>query len=114
MLWKEQETPVSLVGADLLYDPEIIPVIVPLLSEFLESMRGRPDCSVYLSTRKRSEDTLQKFLDAVDSYPHVQIDHIENPAESRKGGDGWKFHHIPSLDESRDSIILHRLTYKEY
>ena len=112
MLSMDEETPVSLVGADLLYDPDIIPVIVPLISEFLESMRDRPECSVYLSTRRRSEDTLQKFLNAVDAFPHVQIDHVHDTSISRQGGSGWRFYHIPSLDESHDSIILHRLTYK--
>lgn len=110
MLSMEEETPVSLVGADLLYDPDIIPVIVPLIADFLESMRDRPGCSVYLSTRRRSEDTLQKFLSAVDAYPHVQMDHIQN--NSRKEGSGWRFYHIPSLDESHDSIILHKLQAK--
>lgn len=112
--------PVSLLGADLLYDPDIIPVMVPLISEFLESMHsrlgpGEAVCSVYLATRKRSEDTLRKFLDAVDVTPGLHIECVYNE-RLHTAGRGKRFYHIPSLDESRaqDSIILHRLTLSAY
>lgn len=108
-----RETPVSLIGADLLYDPEIIPVIVPLISEFLEHMRDRPGSSVYLSTKRRSEDTLQKFLDAVNEYPHVKLDNVGDEISYQNDANAWRFFHIPSLDASRDSIILHRLTLQQ-
>lgn len=121
---KEQDdktlyAPVSLVGADLLYDPEIIPIIVPLIADFLESMHSKkyhkePDCSVYLSTKKRSEYTLQKFMDAVEAHHSLNIEYIKNnlPSDS-SSKHAWQFFHIPSLDQSREegSIVLHKISY---
>lgn len=111
--------PLCVLGADVLYDPEIIPTIVPLIAEILEYMyrcrdveeESRNPSYVYLSTRRRSDTTLEKFLDAVKAEPRLCIEDLSEQAHSNT--DGIRFCHIPSLDKSRtaESILLHRLWY---
>jgi predicted nicotinamide N-methyase len=110
--WEDRERPACMVGADLLYDPEIIPVMVPLIVEFLDQTEN--SSAVYLSTRRRSEETLQKFLDAVVEQPSICIEDISEAFwESSKSDPSFvSFLHIPSLEEARreQSIILHKIT----
>lgn len=101
---------VVMVGADLLYDPEIIPVIVPLMAAFLKEAPA--GSCVYLSTRRRSELTLEKFLRAVEAEATLQM--VEEEAfweASRSDPSFVGFQHVHSLDEAKRSrsIILHRI-----
>ncbi|WPT10955.1 Protein-lysine N-methyltransferase EFM3 [Picochlorum sp. SENEW3] len=109
--------PLCVLGADILYDPEIIPTIVPLIAEILEYMyqlrhgdESTNPSYVYLSTRRRSDTTLEKFLNAVKVEPHLCIEDLSEHAHAT---DAIRFCHIPSLDDSRtaESILLHRLWY---
>ena len=101
---------VCCVGADLLYDPEIIPVIVPLMSALL---REAPEGScVYLSTRRRSEETLAKFLRAVEAEEGLALEDVSGTFwDQARASEFVSFHHVRSLEEAkRDrSVLLHRL-----
>ena len=101
---------VVMVGADLLYDPEIIPVIVPLMAAFLKEAPA--GSCVYLSTRRRSELTLEKFLRAVEAEATLRM--VEEEAfweASRSDPSFVGFQHVHSLDEAKRSrsIILHQI-----
>lgn len=101
---------VVMVGADLLYDPEIIPVIVPLMAAFFKEAPA--GSCVYLSTRRRSELTLEKFLRAVEAEATLRM--VEEEAfweASRSDPSFVGFQHVHSLDEAKRSrsIILHRI-----
>ena len=113
---QEQQQRLIMVGADLLYDPNIIPTMVPLIRHALEDaylVKGWKDSSVYLSTRKRNEVTLQKFFDAIEDQGCLYIEDITDDA-CMKINNGIRFCHIQSLDDSRDegSILLHKIQYK--
>lgn len=112
---------IVLLGADLLYDPDIIPVIVPLLREALADRYnaacknpGMENSCAYLSTRRRNEATLEKFVTAVEREPSLILYDITEHALQSINDGGVKFHHIPSLESSRDgcSIVLHKLLYQ--
>ena len=107
----ETGSPVTMIGADLLYDPEIIPIIVPLIVEFLDNVH--PDSRVYLSTRRRSEATLDKFLRAVDAVPTLVLEDVSASfwEASRSDLSFVSFQHVPSLEDAKrnKSIILHCL-----
>jgi len=114
---KKLRAPVSLIGADLLYDPEIIPVIVPMIAEFLRRMKDLgghlgKESSVYLSTTKRSEKTLALFLQVVEDHKELDMEDCSRDAFDLSNN-GVHFLHIPSLDQARknESIILHKITY---
>ena len=104
---------IIILGADLLYDPCIIPVIVPLLRNALLH-HGGTNCA-YLATARRSEETMKKFLDTVDQEEDLIMEDISGEAyECFESREAIRFFHIPSLDEAKDrkSIVLHRLTIK--
>ena len=114
---KKLRAPVSLIGADLLYDPEIIPVIVPMIAEFLRRMNEvgghvEEESSVYLSTTKRSEKTLALFLQVVEDHEELVMEDCSRDAFDLSDN-AVHFLHIPSLDQARknESIILHKITY---
>ena len=108
----ENGSPVTMVGADLLYDPEIIPTIVPLLEEFLGQVHA--DSCVYLSTRRRSEETLAMFLEAVDATPALVLEDVSDAFWEAAAGDPSfvSFQHVPSLESAKAqrSVILHRIS----
>eukprot|EP00890_Picochlorum_soloecismus_P004567 jgi/Picsp_1/5110/NSC_02473-R1_s-adenosyl-l-methionine-dependent methyltransferase domain-containing protein len=104
---------IVILGADLLYDPCIIPVIVPLLRDALIH-HGGTNCA-YLATARRSEETMKKFLHAVEQEEDLIMEDITGEAyECIESRQGIRFFHIPSLDEARNkkSIVLHRLVIK--
>ncbi len=108
----ENGSPVTMVGADLLYDPEIIPTIVPLLEEFLGQVHA--DSCVYLSTRRRSEETLAMFLRAVEATPALMLEDVSDAFWEAAGSDPSfvSFQHVPSLESAKaqKSVILHRIS----
>ena len=108
----ENGSPVTMVGADLLYDPEIIPTIVPLFEEFLGQVHA--ESCVYLSTRRRSESTLAKFLRAVDAAPALVLEDVSDAFwEASKCDPSFvSFQHVPSLENAKaqKSVILHRIS----
>lgn len=100
-----------ILGADLLYDPCIIPVIVPLLRNALLYHSGT-NCA-YLATARRSEETMKKILNAVEQEEDLIMEDISGEAyECIESREAIRFFHIPSLDEARESIVLHRLNIK--
>lgn len=108
----ENGSPVTMVGADLLYDPEIIPTIVPLFEEFLGQVHA--ESCVYLSTRRRSESTLAKFLRAVDAAPALVLEDVSDAFWEASECDPSfvSFQHVPSLENAKaqKSVILHRIS----
>jgi len=108
----ENGSPVTMVGADLLYDPEIIPTIVPLLKEFLDQVHA--DSCVYLSTRRRSEETLAMFLRAVDATPDLLLEDVSDAFWEAALSDPSfvSFQHVPSLESAKaqKSVLLHRIS----
>lgn len=105
---------IVILGADLLYDPCIIPIIVPLLRDILIH-HGGTNCA-YLATARRSEETMKKFLNAVGQEEDLLMEDITREAFDCIGSPkGIRFFHIPSLDwaRSRESIVLHRLVLKQ-
>lgn len=132
-----------IVGADLTYDPVNIPPLIKVLKEILLSSREHLDGAVaataaaplalaspassinsveaYIVTTRRSEATFQKFLDALDREPELQVEDItskkENEAELSRGGGGGGggsvgFCHVASLEAARERIVLHRITQR--
>ena len=133
-----------IVGADLTYDPVNIPPLIKVLKEILLSSKKHLDGAVaalstaavseplpvaspassihtveaYIVTTRRSEATFQKFLDALDGEPELQVEDItskkENEAELSRGSSGGSvgFCHVESLEAARERIVLHRITLK--
>ena len=92
------------LGADLLYDPGVIPDLVRLISHARDPA-GAP-AEALIATAVRNEATLAKFLAAAGA---ASLE-VEDLSEEARGGD-VKFDHHLTL--SRDAVRLHRLVLKE-
>ena len=92
------------LGADLLYDPGVIPDLVRLISHARDPA-GAP-AEALIATAVRNEATLAKFLAAAGAAGLE----VEDLSEEARGGD-VKFDHHLTL--SRDAVRLHRLVLKE-
>ena len=127
--------PDVVLGADLLYDPCVIPTVLALLRQVLTARRlqaGPPAAQggegnsssggeaaavpeAYLATRRRHEATMQKFIDAANAPESgLQLEEVLPPGTAQ-GSDSSssrpvRFQHYAALDAARDSIVLHRLT----
>jgi predicted nicotinamide N-methyase len=111
--------PDVIVGADLLYDPLIIPVLLRLLQQILQHPRreaytGERGASsaappeVVLCTLRRNEASMAAFLAAVAAEPALEMDDISSAAR-RSVREGVKFCHLQALEAPWDSLLVHRL-----
>lgn len=91
--------PHVILGADLLYDPGVIPSLVDLLKRGLSSRVG---CVAYIATALRNESTLDAFLSASESHGLRVKDCTAVHSHPPVG-----FHHLKILDRSR--LRLHAL-----
>lgn len=91
--------PHVILGADLLYDPGVIPCLVELLKHGLSSGTC---CVAYIATALRNESTLDAFLSASQSHGIEVRDCTAVDPRSSIG-----FHHLKILDRSR--LRLHAL-----
>lgn len=103
--------PEVLLGADLLYDPSAIPPLLALTHQILQKASStQEDACLYICTTRRNEATLQTFLDAVANHKHLQL--VDITYEANHSGDGPEVRLccVPVLDDSRDRILLHKLS----
>ena len=120
--------PEIILGADLLYDPEVIPTFVRLLGEMLmpsncgEHHNGNPKsitgqkCAI-IATTIRNELTFQRYMEQVQKYHGVDtngcfklcIDDISLTAR-KIIEQGTQFCHITNLEAARERIVLQRIT----
>jgi predicted nicotinamide N-methyase len=100
------------VGADLTYDPVNIPPLLKILKEILliSFEKYNKDVVVYIATTRRSEATFQKFLDALEREPELQVEDISKEAAGEGGTGSVGFCHVGSLEAARERIVLHRIT----
>lgn len=91
--------PHVILGADLLYDPGVIPSLVDLLKRGLSSRVG---CVAYIATALRNESTLDAFLSASESHGLRIVDCTPVHSHPPVG-----FQHLKILDRSR--LRLHAL-----
>eukprot|EP00198_Chlamydomonas_reinhardtii_P014253 XP_001703590.1 predicted protein [Chlamydomonas reinhardtii] len=114
----------SVVASDVLYDPDVVPVLVSLLVRLLQPMEP-PDASgaaggarmAYIATLRRNPATLQLFLDTVaEAGLHAAVvDGWGDPGVSSAGGrpqSAVRFH-LGVLDDVSvaDRIVIHRITH---
>lgn len=98
------------VGADLLYDPEAIPLLLGLIKELLTGVGGRaPASAAFIATTRRNEATLQNFLDAAEAEPALRMEDISAEA-AEATAHGVRFCHAGALDGARPRILLHKIT----
>jgi len=93
-----------ILGADLLYDPGVIPDLVRLIS-CARDATGAPAVAL-IATAVRNEATLAKFLAAAGAAG-LEVEDLSE--EARRGAVRFDHH----LTLSRDAVRLHRLVLKE-
>ena len=111
--------PEVILGADLLYDPEVVPTIVRLLQQLLTPHRGQgaADASgpgsmqpeAYFATQLRAETSMQRFLEAA-ARARLLVEDITTEVPS--GRSAVVFHHLVT-EEDPDSVLLHRIRAAE-
>lgn len=91
--------PELVLAADVLYDPEVVPVLLRLLQGLLcEGGCGQ----ALLATRIRNEATLQVFVQQVPEYG-LAVREVQGP---------WatvQFAHLAALDACRERIVFHSI-----
>ena len=81
---------------------EIVPVIVPLLANLLQSgSSAERDSVAYFATQSRAESSMARFLDAAAAAGL----HVEEVGAAPD----VVFHHL-NTEEDADGILLHRIT----
>ena len=121
---QQQQQPTVVLGADLLYDPVVIPVLLPLLKQVLAAaatqqppQQGQAvgssqqeqaagsmerllaeEPAVYLATHVRNEATQQQFLSAVQADPALCIQQLA--PEPRSAGSSGGAEEGCSADDS--------------
>lgn len=90
------QQPSLVLGADLLYDPGVIPVLLALLRQVLAAAPAQEDGSnvemqqqqpaAYIATTLRNEATLHQFLVAAESDPAIYIQQLAGPAARSSAG----------------------------
>lgn len=116
MMHRARKHPVDVVlGADVLYDPESIPHLLSTIKQAVFSASTTTcchtddaGCVMLLATTKRNEETLNAFIDAVHQDRGLMLEDITDSARMMENG--IQFHHIQSLENARERIILHKLT----
>lgn len=125
------EPPEVIYGADLLYDPSVIPGLISVLKALLiGNGNERDQCTTTTTKRKgllvtalRNESTMQQFIDAAQSDTttshklHVQpVTEEELLKEAHPGQDKdennqvVRFDYIPSLEQGRQRLVIHSVT----
>ncbi|KAK7508077.1 hypothetical protein BaRGS_00001042 [Batillaria attramentaria] len=69
-----------ILGADVVYDPSIIPSLVCLLRQLLEPGPGKPNKKAFIASTVRNEDTRDAFLIALSSEG-LSYSVVEGPQE---------------------------------
>lgn len=106
---QRERQPTVVLGADLLYDPTVIPVLLGLLKQVLEAaavaqaaadepaggcsaatqhaQHGQHPPAAYLATTLRNEATLRQFLTAAQADPDIAIQQLVPEAAPAGGSD---------------------------
>ena len=87
---EQRQAPTVVLGADLLYDPTVIPTLLSLLKQVLtaaaritagpcsqQAQQQQP--AAYLATTLRNEATLLQFLAAVEADPAISMQQLAGP-----------------------------------
>lgn len=109
LFWEEGwngDQPDVVLGADLLYDPEVIPVLVRLLSSLLPQLQPGEDpyCCAYIATTLRNQSTVDSFVCAVYGAGLCAEDCTEEMQRERD----ISFQDCAIL-ANRDSVKVHRI-----
>lgn len=88
--------PELVLAADVLYDPEVVPVLLRLLRQLLVGGGGE----ALLATRIRNEATLQGFVQQVPEHG-LTVCQVEG------AWDSVRFCHLAALDINPNSIVFH-------
>ena len=81
----QQQAPTVVLGADLLYDPTVIPTLLSLFKQVLgaaathEQQDQQQQPAVYLATTLRNEATLHQFLAAVEADAAICMEQLAGP-----------------------------------
>jgi hypothetical protein len=106
--------PDVVVGADLIYDPEVIPALLRLLTQILEAPRGggggasAPPPCIYLSTMLRNEASAARFVDAVGADPRLELEDATAEAAAAVAA-GVRLCHLAPVEAPWERLMVHRL-----
>lgn len=89
--------PELVLAADVVYDVEVLPVLLRLLRGLLRGGHGQ----ALLATRIRNEATLQEFLRQVPEHELTVCEWVH------EAWDSVQFAHLAALDQCRNSIVFH-------
>lgn len=116
---QQAQHPTVVLGADLLYDPTVIPVLLGLLKQVLlgaaaagpaagahsvgrqlasaqeqqQAAQEQHPPAVYLATTLRNEATLQQFLAAAEADPDISIHQLVPEHTAASGNNSWMSSH---------------------
>lgn len=115
---KDYETHIDIVlGADLLYDPGNIPLLIPLWKKLL--VRGaattqeprnfveKKQLVAYVVTKRRNEDTLKLFLETMALDNDLVMEDITAEANAHSAI-GVRF---CEMDDAREGILFHKIVH---